>query len=208
MKKKQEIADKWMQRIMDNFGTLDYSKITPDQLVQLKRKYPDNFDYLEQNENSDRKTIIDFYSFNLYEKSHYKVMNVLSNKWWLDWCTQLVLGCYIHDQELYDNFMKHWFPNKVKDLKIIHYQYMGQSTKIWYDDLFRSNAGRVTNEVRLCSLKLKEYDIIEIFQIFNHVKSIWFLNCELDINGPIPFAFVYYQIEMLSIIDCRKNFEK
>ena len=76
--------------------------------------------------------------------------------------------------------MQYSFPNKVKDLKIVYFKEMGQFCKIWNGKRFRSNAGRVTDMVRLCSLKLSKNDISAIFKLFNHVKSIWFLGCEID----------------------------
>ena len=81
--------------------------------------------------------------------------------------------------------MQHSFPNKVKDLKIVYYKGMGERSKIWYEKTFRDNVGRVTDKVRLCSLKLSKNDIGEIFELFNHVKCIWFLSCELDISKGI-----------------------
>ena len=78
---------------------------------------------------------------------------------------------------------------------------MGPCSKIWYDRQFIENVGRVTNEVRLCRLKLNQADITQIFELFNHVKSIWFLHCELEIGPEVLFEDVYYQIEMLSIIN-------
>ena len=62
--------------------------------------------------------------------------------------------------------------------------------------------GRVSNEVRLWSLKLTAKDVAHIFYIFRHVKSIWFYNCELDIPpSGLPIKDDYYQIEMISLID-------
>ena len=63
------------------------------------------------------------------------------------------------------------------------------------------NASSVTNEVRLQSLRLDKYDIVDILKLFNHVKSIWFLHCELDLQGETVFRDTYYQIQMLSIIN-------
>ena len=79
---------------------------------------------------------------------------------------------------------------------------MGECSKIWNDPKFVENAGRVSNEVRLWSLKLTAKDVAHIFYIFRHVKSIWFYNCELDIPpSDLPIKDDYYQIEMISLID-------
>ena len=68
-----------------------------------------------------------YYDFNLYESIHYEaIAELAAQKLWLSNCDQLTLGCYIHDRELYDNFMEHLFPNKVKYLKIIYHKGMGE----------------------------------------------------------------------------------
>ena len=67
--------------------------------------------------------------------------------------------------------------------------------------VLESNAGWVTNEVRLQSLRLSKDDIADILELFNHVKSIWFLHCELDLQSETVFRDTYYQIQMLSIIN-------
>ena len=66
--------------------------------------------------------------------------------------------------------------------------------------VLESNASWVTNEVRLQSLKLNKEDIADILELFNHVNSIWFLHCELDLQGETVFRDTYYQIQMLSIV--------
>ena len=155
---------------------LNYRKITPKELVKLRDQYNSNIDILfDYYSKIDKEHIIVYYDFNLYESIHYKAVTELTaQKLWLSNCDQLTLGCYIHDREQYDNFMEHLFPNKVKYLKITYHKGMGELTKIWYDQEFRNNAGRVTETVRLYLLKLTKQDICEIFELFNHVKSIWF----------------------------------
>ena len=74
-------------------------------------------------------------------------------------------------------------------------------SKIWLEPNFIQNAGRVTNEVRLCSLKLNKDDVAKIFESFNHIKSIWFIKCELDINERIPIPYTNYQIEKFCLIE-------
>ena len=170
-------------------------------MVLLKQKFPYNFDYIIQNQDVEDEQKICYYSFNLYDAEHYKIIPELTNKWYFDRCTQLTLGCYIHDEQLYENFMLNLFPSKVKDLKITHYDVMEQYDKIWYDEIFINNACLITDEVRFCRVRLDKEDIAHLLEIFSHVKSIWFMNCELDINGSIEFKEVYYQIEMLSIIN-------
>ena len=73
--------------------------------------------------------------------------------------------------------------------------------------VLESNASWVTNEVRLQSLRLDKDDIADILELFNHVKSIWFLHCELDLQGETVFRDTYYQIQMISIIDW-KSFDQ
>ena len=150
---------------------------------------------------------IGYYDFNLYEPVHYEIIPKITQNWWLPECNQLTIGWCIHDRECYEDFMNISFPSKVKDLKIVYYKGMGECSKIWYDQEFKENAGRVTDKVRLFSLKLSKHDIAEIFRLFNHVKSIWFLNCELDIHDEIPIWDIYYQIEMLSIINWYHNID-
>ena len=163
----------------------DKQKTTAEDLISLKEKYPDNFDYLITTQNSDGKLVVQEYNFNLYEAVHFKCIPKLVKKWYLDHCTYLTLGSYIHDEKLYKDFIKYSFPSKVKDLKIIYHKNMGECMKIWYDDEFIKNAGRVTDEVRLCLLQLDEVDIAYIFKLFNHVKSIWFLECHLNIDNMV-----------------------
>ena len=76
-------------------------------------------------------------------------------------------------------------------------------TELRYGEIhvLESNASWVTNEVRLQSLRLNKDDIADILELFNHAKSIWFLHCELDLQGETVFRDTYYQIQMLSIIE-------
>ena len=190
------------KKCLDNFGTWDHRKITPERLSDLSSKYPDSFDYLIPANDSNGQVTIEYFSFNLYDLSHYDcISELVYNNYWLEKCTQLTLGCYIHDKELFDDFMQYWFPSKVRDLKIVHFEFMGQWAKIWNHELFKKNAQSVVNEVRLCRLKLDKDDIADLLELFNHTKSIWFMDCELDLDGQIHFKHIDYQIEMLSFIN-------
>ena len=182
---------------------MNHRKLEFNKLKRLKQKYPESFDYLEKSYNLDGNKARLCYSLNLYEQEHYGLIAELVNRYWLGRCTQLTLGCCVHDELLFTHFMQYWFPSQVKDLKIVYYQYMGEWSKIWNNVHFISNVGRITNEVRLCSLKLNARDITELFELFSHIKSIWFLNCELDIGHQTKISNVHYQIKMLSIIDCK-----
>ena len=107
---------------------LNYRKITPAELVLLRDQYNSNIDILfDYYSKIDKEHVIVYYDFNLYESIHYEAITELTaQKLWLSNCDQLTLGCYIHDREQYDNFMEHLFPNKVKYLKIIYHEGMGE----------------------------------------------------------------------------------
>ena len=122
--------------ILRDFGWLNH-KIKHNELIKLTRKYSKVFDCIDITQNSDGTQHVDNYTFNLYELEHYKIMPELVNRYWLTNCFQLTIGWYIHDIDLYNDFMQYWYPSKVKDLKIIHYEYMGDWTKIWRDPCFR-----------------------------------------------------------------------
>ena len=136
--------------ILEDFSSLNYKKINFQNLHSLIDQYPSNFDCIEKIESSQGETKISNYSLNLYESQHYEIIHSLVDKWWLDDITQITIGCYIHDNQLYNQFLKYCFPNKVKDLKIIHYKHMGRCSKIWNNMNFQKIASCATNEVRIC----------------------------------------------------------
>ena len=127
---------------MESSGCLNYKKITAEDMKDLKDNYPQNFDYLILTKNLDSTLVLLYYNFNLYEAEHFAcIYELMAKRLWLDNCLQLTLGCYIHNEELFSEFIEFCFPRKVKDLKIVYYKRMGQCTKIWYDPLFINNAG-------------------------------------------------------------------
>ena len=146
----QEYENSWQLLIqkrntlseMQSSGCLNYKKITAEDMKDLKDNYPQNFDYLILTKNLDSTLVLLYYNFNLYEAEHFAcIYELMAKRLWLDNCLQLTLGCYIHNEELFSEFIEFCFPRKVKDLKIVYYKRMGQCTKIWYDPLFINNAG-------------------------------------------------------------------
>ena len=51
------------------------NKISAAELISLKDQFPDNFDYLMSNDDSNGQLVIQYYNFNLYTSEHYKCIS-------------------------------------------------------------------------------------------------------------------------------------